>query len=211
MDAHAVAIAALSQFANHSNHALEVTGDDLVDDRPNNGSAATRPNATPPPAQEQSHSLTKTRANKETQPILTSSNTSQTTNADSHTSQNTPPTSDGFSSQDYEAQLSQSTKAAAAKKSREPISPVQQLLSSGNKAGQKRTASGTVKPSGRVSPGRSPESRHTRNQSVVSNASSAASTRIGEVIVHSLFPLVALISSDKHMPNLPGYLTTRNI
>lgn len=207
MDAHAVAIAALSEFANHPSDDLGVTGSDPVGDRPNNGPVAARRDATHLQTRRQSHPLLEAGTNGDSQLISTSSNTSQTTNADSHESQNTPPTSDGFSSQDYESQLSQSTKAATASKSNGITSSKQHLLSPGTTAGQKRTASGTVKPSEsqqRTTPGTSPPNRHTRTSSVVSNTSSAASTRIGEVIYHSLHPLMALIASNQYLPILPA-------
>ncbi|XMA17771.1 hypothetical protein WAI453_010562 [Rhynchosporium graminicola] len=115
----------------------------------------------------------------------TSSNNSQAT--DGHRTISTPPTStsDGFSSQGTNAdgplsQLSQLSQLAAAAEPLLAISSTRPTLTIAPTAGQKRTADGQIKPLS-TSPS-SPVARgHSRNTSAVSNASSGASSRIGEL------------------------------
>ncbi|KAH7355152.1 hypothetical protein BKA65DRAFT_394361 [Rhexocercosporidium sp. MPI-PUGE-AT-0058] len=116
----------------------------------------------------------------------TSSNNSQST-TDGPDGVSTPPTStsDGFSSQSTNAdgplsQLSQLSQLAAAAQPLISTSSTRPALNIAPTAGQKRTADGQIKPSS-ASPN-SPNVRgHSRNTSAVSNVSSVASSRIGEL------------------------------
>lgn len=116
----------------------------------------------------------------------TSSNNSQST-TDGPDTVSTPPTStsDGSSSQSTNAdgplsQLSQLSQLAAAAEPLMSTLSTRPVLTIAPTAGQKRTADGQVKPLS-ASPN-SPKARgHSRNTSIVSNVSSVASSRIGEV------------------------------
>ena len=108
---------------------------------------------------------------------------------DGHDGISTPPTStsDGFSSQSTnpEGQVAQPSQLSQLAAAQEPITGsvpgTRPNLAIATTVGQKRTADGQVKPSSSISP-TSPQSHgHSRNISAVSNVSSAASSRIGEV------------------------------
>lgn len=100
----------------------------------------------------------------------------------------TSPTSEGFSSQSTnpDGPLSQLSQLAAAQaplsmSAGEPSGGGGEPLTvvTGSTAGQKRTADGQVKTP--ISPIRHPAGGHSRNASSVSNVSSAASSRLGDV------------------------------
>lgn len=104
------------------------------------------------------------------------------------TTASTPPTSDGFSSQSQESQLSQLSAIAAAQ---EPVNfngaePTPSSFSTVPSAGQKRTASGMIKPSDTKSstdPAAGSNGGHARSVSNISSASSLSSSKIGEVMI----------------------------
>ncbi|KAH8602084.1 hypothetical protein B0O99DRAFT_499856 [Bisporella sp. PMI_857] len=111
------------------------------------------------------------------QPI--SSNNSQSTDSAS-----TPPTSssDGFSSQstNQDNQLSQLSQLSQLAAAQEPLISSETTRPNIATAGQKRTADGHVKAPSPPSP-YGPRHGHSRNTSAVSNVSSVASSRIGEL------------------------------
>lgn len=127
-----------------------------------------------------------------TKPISSNHNSQETQNSQSTveeineaTTASTPPTSDGFSSQSQESQLSQLSAIAAA---REPLDfngadPAPASFAMASTAGQKRTASGMVKPATAKSPTEPAVERnggHVRSMSNISSTSSLGS-KIGEV------------------------------
>lgn len=122
-------------------------------------------------------------SNQNSQEVQNSQSTVEESNA---TTASTPPTSDDFSSQSQESQLSQLSAIAAAQ---EPVNlngldPAP--CTTAPSAGQKRTASGMIKPHVAKSPTTSPKvgsnGGHTRGVSN-NSSTSTSSSRIAEVMI----------------------------
>lgn len=192
MDAHQLAIAALSQVthpssdhrdtpaAQHSRSIPDATtasymnNNTIHDISPANQEISQSTKAIPRAASTMVDSQDST-----LQP--TSSNNSQTTN-DGHDGASTPPTSDGFSSQstNQDSQLSHLSQLSQLAAAQQPLDSSRFARPYPATAGQKRTADGQIKSPSPPSPTR-PRRGHSRNTSAVSNVSSAASSRIGEI------------------------------
>ena len=114
----------------------------------------------------------------------TSSHNSQYT-PEGHDIASTPPTStsDGFSSQstNQDSQVSQLTQLSQLAAAQRPLLDTTAMRPNPATAGQKRTADGQVKPGSASSPTKSHTHGHSRSTSTISNVSSVASSRIGEV------------------------------
>ena len=204
MDAHELAIAALNEVAQSGSHRRKTSASDKVASTRNGAGidmfdimTSNKIVDNPAVAQEPSPSLLPT---DEIMPEAdrpaedqnkaapgqqsTSSNNSQST-LDGHDVASTPPTStsDGFSSQstNQDSQISQLSQLSQLAATQQPLTDTTATRPNPATAGQKRTADGQVKPGSAGSPTSSHALGHSRSTSTVSNVSSAASSRIGEV------------------------------